>query len=120
MKKKKKNHNMSFQGYGRLPINADTMTEFMANSEFFGDWRDKRERIMGKPRWYKICLYLTDANGEPFHTANVPNQRTDQDSLWQLLAYLVGEVMKEYPDRVLNKHTSYATISVPKPTHRTK
>lgn len=116
----KKNPNMSFQGYGRLPSNAETMAEFMGKSQFFGDWKMKRGRIMGKSRWFKICLYLVDLDGEPFHTSNVPNQRTDQESLWQLLAYLVEQVMIEYPDRDLDKNKSYATISVPKPTQRSK
>lgn len=117
---KKKNKNMSFQGHGRLPINADTMQEFTARSQFFDDWKTKRERIMGKPRWFRICLYLYDTDGEPFHTSNIPNQRTDKESLWQLLAHLVKQVMLEYPDRELSEPKSYATISVPKPTQRSK
>ena len=118
----KKNPNMTFQGYGRLPLNADTEQEFLANSVFTGEWQNKsranpngkRQRIMDKDRWYRICLYLFDENGEPFHSSNVPDQRTGKGSLWQLIKHLVAEVMKEYPEKILDKDCSYAVISVPK------
>ena len=110
----KKNPNMTFQGHGRLPLNAESKEEFLALSTFTGEWYNKRSRIMGRPRWYRICLYLFDVDGNPFHSSNVPDQRTDKESLWQLLHHLVDEVMKTYPNKTLSKDDSYAVISVPK------
>jgi len=118
----KKNPNMTFQGECKIPLNCDKLEDFVARSRFTGDWFDpkKRKRILGKKRWYRVCLYLVDVEGVKFHSSNHPDLRLDSDDLIAVLQTLVRDVMLEYPENQLDKNRSDATISVPKPSSQVR
>lgn len=111
----KKNPNMTFQGECKIPLDCDTIESFVARSRFTKDWLTpkKRKRILGKSRWYRVCLYLTNVSGGTFHSSNAPNIRLDADDLIQVLQVLTKDVMKQYPNQELDKAASYAVLSVP-------
>lgn len=48
---------MNFKGYMRLYLNADSMEEMLAKSQFYGDWLTKRKKILSKSRVYHVNLY---------------------------------------------------------------
>lgn len=118
----KKNPNMTFQGVCKIPLDCDELEAFVARSRFSGDWVNpkKRERILSKKRWYRVCLYLTDVNGVKFHSSNHPDLRLDSEDLITVLQTLAKDVMKQYPENELDKNRSDATLSVPKPSNQAR
>lgn len=110
------NPNMTFQGEAKLFLNCDTMEEFLEKCTFTGDWvsAKQRKRILGKDRWYRICLYLFDDGGNPFHSSNHPDVRVDADGLIKVQQVLLQDIMKDYPETTIDKDASYSVVSVPK------
>ncbi len=112
----KKDPNMTFQGEAKLFLDCETMEDFLERCTFSGDWVSpkSRKRILGKARWYRICLYLFDMDGVGFHSSNHPEIRVDADGLVDIQQALVKDVMESYPDVAISKKASYAVVSVPK------
>lgn len=55
---------LAFDGRMQIPLDQTLLyTEVQARSNYTGDWSDKRGRILGKSRYFRVTQHIFDREG---------------------------------------------------------
>lgn len=108
--KKRKAFKQRFDGYMKLYLDADTVDELLSKTVFTGKWATKRRKLMGKPRLYKVNLYMFSTNGDKEHDQIRMLEAGSKEDLWQVIVDYAQQVINDNPHVEFDRERCNAVV----------